>query len=176
MTESIAPAGQSDDSGQGAPQSGTPDFGAPFESLPQGWQNEVARLRNEAAKHRTLYSEVNTKWTEAQPLIEKANQRIAELEDNDGKNAAELALAQAMLGKTHAAVKAGLPADFAERLKGESADEWESDAKTLAETFGTKRSVGYIDPSQGVGSGTATPLNGSDLERGLAGIFGASGE
>lgn len=59
------------------------------------------------------------------------------------------------LAKTRIVVAAGLDIDFADRLKGESEDEWKADAASLAKRVGYLRDKAPIgNPEAGTGSGS----------------------
>lgn len=156
-----------------------------FESLPQYWQDYYGKLRRENASHRTKANEwqnkardLEAKYTEAGQLLETANKRlegVGQLEDQHEKDMAEVEAAKAEAGKVRAAASAGLPVDFADRLKGANAEEWQADAKALAEHFGSKGAGGqsgqaYRDYSQGK-STNQVPLNSDVLTEKFREIF-----
>lgn len=79
--------------------------------------------------------------------LEKANERIAELEAE--KTARER---EQLVGKVLSDAK--LPAEMADRLRGETQEELAADAKALAAALGFDRKP--VDPSQGRGTQRAT--------------------
>lgn len=79
--------------------------------------------------------------------LAKALERIKELEaEKEAQEHKEMVMA--------AVTAANLPAEMADRLKGETADELATDAKKLAETMGFDKTP--IDPSQGKNTGGKT--------------------
>lgn len=86
----------------------------------------------------------------AQADLEKANARIAELEA-----AATARDREQLVSKVLAEAK--LPAEMADRLRGETEEELAADAKTLAAALGFDRKP--VDPTQGQGTQRAiTPM------------------
>ena len=82
--------------------------------------------------------------------LEKANARIAELEAAATAREREQLVSKVL-------TEAKLPAEMADRLRGETEEELAADAKTLAEAFGFDRKP--VDPSQGQGTQRAvTPM------------------
>lgn len=91
-----------------------------------------------------------TELERAQSDLEKANARIAELEA-----AATAREREQLVGKVLSDAK--LPAEMADRLRGETEEELAVDAKTLAAALGFDRKP--VDPSQGQGTQrAATPM------------------
>lgn len=162
---------------------GAPDGTPAFDTLPQYWQDYYGKLRRENAGHRTKsnewqakYEDVNGKYAESGKLLETANKRLenlGQLEDQHEKDLAEIEAHKAASARLHAAASAGLPVDFADRLKGDKPEEWAADAKTLAEQFnGNKGSGGYRDFSQGRGSESGSvPLNSDALTEKFRELF-----
>ena len=91
-----------------------------------------------------------TELERAQSDLEKANARIAELEA-----AATAREREQLVGKVLSDAK--LPAEMADRLRGETQEELAADAKALAAALGFDRKP--VDPSQGQGTQrAATPM------------------
>ena len=91
-----------------------------------------------------------TELERAQADLEKANARIAELE-----TAATARDREQLVSKVLAEAK--LPAEMADRLRGETEEELAADAKTLAAALGFDRKP--VDPTQGQGTQRAvTPM------------------
>lgn len=91
-----------------------------------------------------------TELERAQSDLEKANERIAELEA-----AATAREREQLVSKVLSDAK--LPAEMADRLRGETEEELAADAKTLAAALGFDRKP--VDPSQGQGTQRAvTPM------------------
>ena len=88
-----------------------------------------------------------TELERAQSDLEKANERIAELEA-----AATAREREQLVSKVLSDAK--LPAEMADRLRGETEEELAADAKALAAALGFDRKP--IDPSQGQGTQRAT--------------------
>lgn len=144
-----------------------------LESLPESWQKTFKSLRAENAKYRTKVNEVESKYIEAGELLKAANNKLdsySKLEDDHARTLAELSEAQTVHGRLKAAVDAGIPS-WADRLQGSSPEEWEADAKKLAEQIGAQKPpTGFNDTSQGKGSVPA--LNSDELTRGFARALG----
>ncbi|WP_349018711.1 DUF4355 domain-containing protein [Corynebacterium coyleae] len=82
--------------------------------------------------------------------MEKANARIVELEAAETERAREQLVSKVLS-------EAKLPAEMADRLRGETEEELAADAKTLAAALGFDRKP--VDPSQGQGTQRAiTPM------------------
>ena len=82
--------------------------------------------------------------------LEKANARIAELEAAATAREREQLVSKVL-------TEAKLPAEMADRLRGETEEELAADAKTLAAALGFDRKP--VDPSQGQGTQrAATPM------------------
>ena len=88
-----------------------------------------------------------TELERTQSDLDKANERIAELEAE--KTARER---EQLVGKVLSDAK--LPAEMADRLRGETEEELAADAKALAAALGFDRRP--VDPSQGRGTQRAT--------------------
>jgi predicted nucleic acid-binding Zn-ribbon protein len=119
------------------------------------WKAETEKVRREAAKHRT---EKNTLKTE----LESVTARITEadkLQETYETGLVEAAQSTEKYERLRSAIAGGIPLneilDMADRLKGETPEEWEADAKQLASKL-TAKTVKSGDPSQGVPSKTTS--------------------
>ena len=65
------------------------------------------------------------------------------------------------LEKTRIALNAGLKAEYADRLRGENADEWKADAELLAKDFKAAHQTGPLgNPDPKPADGSVTEANG----------------
>lgn len=119
--------------------------------LPDAARDYIKSLRAESARYRIERNEFRDKYTEAGTLIEQANQKVdkaseweTKVSDLETKNG-DL---EKKLGKLTAAAKFGIP-DEVDRLKGSTPEEWEEDAKSLSEKFGSKPPGIPKDPAAG---------------------------
>lgn len=93
-----------------------------------------------------LTKELNEKITSLESAATAAEQTIKEKDDK----IAEGAKYRADLEKTRIALKAGLDIKYADRLRGDKAEEWEADAKELAKDFAAARAtvpIGSLEPN-----------------------------
>jgi hypothetical protein len=92
----------------------------------------LKKANGEAAKYRKTAEQVEqerkAKDEAEMTAVQKAERRAAELE-------AELSAVKRAQMQAAAAAKLGLPAALADRLKGDTADELEADAKVILETL-----------------------------------------
>jgi hypothetical protein len=112
--------------------------------LPDSARDYIKSLRAESARYRIERNDFRDKYTEAGTLIEKANEKVdkatewetkySDLETKNGD-------LQKQLGKLTAAAKFGIP-DEVGRLQGTTPEEWEADAKSLSEKFGSGKPSG----------------------------------
>lgn len=119
----------------------------------------VAGLRSEAASWRTKARDAEARLaeiedaqkSEAQKALDRAERAESELA---GYRAAEL--------RREAAGKAGLPLEFADRVKGESSEAMEADAKELAKHLKAASNPppgSYDNGAAGQGSGRGTNMD-----------------
>lgn len=117
----------------------TDESGFRVDDLPPEAKKMIADLRRENAKHRTEKQAAKSKleeydsWKDSQLTeLEKAQKRVAELEAleqsrSEGKR------------KEEVAKKVGLDPELADRLRGETEDELEADARAMVTLMGGKR-------------------------------------
>lgn len=74
------------------------------------------------------------------------------------------------LEKTRIALAAGLKIDYADRLRGETAEEWKKDAETLAKDFAASHSTAPLGSSEP--TITENSKNNAALKATLAGLKG----
>ena len=142
-TKSAAPASPSDSSAKDAPADEDED------SHGRGSKREVlADLARERDKRQALQEEVKIlkedyeRFSKAAAQVEEYKKRLEALEAEK--------TAQTRQADIDAALTAAkLPAEMAERLRGETREELEADAKALAEALGIRQP---IDPAQGKGA------------------------
>jgi len=150
----------------------------PFESLPPTWQNEIRKLRDEAAKYR---QRAKTAAESVKPELEsqlreefvtregELLQRIEELNTRYEEALFKASESERNMIKLRLAASHGIPKDkvddFVKRLQGETEDELAEDAKTLAELF-----VPTVAEDRSQGLGTATALNDSAILRSLRAV------
>jgi hypothetical protein len=114
-----------------------PETGS-LEGFPPEAVTYIKDLRNEAAQYRTERNEVRAKYEEAGSLLKDANTKLTELgslQETHEKTLTENASLADKFNRLSVAAKFGI-ADHADRLKGATVEELETDAKTLADTFG----------------------------------------
>ncbi|KAA9155544.1 hypothetical protein FPZ12_029555 [Amycolatopsis acidicola] len=133
--------------------------------LPEFWQGEITRARDDAAKYRTernalrdqlgIATEKASKFDELSEKYEQSLTSVADSDSKYGKLSAVLGAIQDTTIPAHRALT------LASRVQGATAEEWAADAKSLVDMF--SGSAGQprrpIDPSQGQGH---VPLNDGD--------------
>lgn len=87
-----------------------------------------------------LTKDLNEKIKTLEDAAAATQQQLAEKDEEIAKSANY----KADLVKTRIALKAGLKIDYADRLRGETEEDWEKDAEILAKDF---RANSYIPPS-----------------------------
>ena len=107
----------------------------------QASEAEIAELK---AKLKEFERAQMTDQEKQDDDLKEALDRVAELEGQIASSQRQAAIAQALKD-------AKLPAEMADRLKGETADELAADAQKLAEAMGFDK--GPVDPSQGKSTG-----------------------
>ena len=138
------------------PPAGTPDPNAwDIASLPEGAQKYIKELRAEAASYRVSLTEVNEKLSKA-----KTPEDFAAATESAKKSQRELLVELV-------ATKNNIPDALRDRLRGETREELEADAKVLATAFSLPPAA--ADP--GDPSPPAKPVipnpNPNDLSGGL---------
>jgi chromosome segregation ATPase len=115
-----------------------------LDELPEGAQAYIRELRAESARYRTERNEFRDKYTDAGALLQTANEQIDAAKEWETKYES-LLTDNSKLSSKHdrllAAAKFGIPEE-ADRLKGEKYEDWEADAKALAEKFGSGKPPG----------------------------------
>lgn len=92
--------------------------------------------------------------------LQKAQDALAEAERKSAEKDAKIAEGakyKADLEKTRIALAAGLKMEYADRLRGGTAEEWEEDAKILAKDFASAHRTAPL--------GSSEPSSGSDNEK-----------
>lgn len=130
-----------------------------IDHLDEETQAYIRQLRTESGRHRTERNEaraerdrLNEKYSEAGELLKAANEKVGEFQglestvEETAKAHEELRLKRE---KELAAWKAGLLPDDVDRIKGESAEDWEKDAAELATRLGRKVPGIPRDPAAG---------------------------
>jgi hypothetical protein len=136
----------------------------------------VTELRNEAAKARTdkksavevAKAERDTEWQEQVNASQAEQTRLQ----------TELGDSWVELQKLHSAISAGVPTDkllaFASVLKGSTADELDSAAKSAKDLFGGfNKNDPATDPTQGSGGRSPLALNSDALLQAVKSAVGA---
>lgn len=164
-----------------------------FEALPEESQKVVNQMIADAERHRTnagkrdqQIAELTEKltgweskgkeWEATQKQLTEQIESLTSVQGEYESSLAELETLRMNHGKLSTAVQAGLPADWADRLKGSSPEEWAEDAKGLAAQLGIGSPTRYTDPSQGRGSGTQTPLNSDAFTAGFVDLLQSGSE
>lgn len=131
-----------------APEVKTPET---EDELPQWAREKLTKANNEAAKYRVQAKEAAEKAKAAEDLTTQ----FAELSDAKAALAAELESVRMGSVKLQAALSVGIPGEsateFAELLKGDTAEEIQAHAEKVKELFGVKKSDRAVDPTQGLG-------------------------
>lgn len=142
-------------------------------SLDEDTQNYIRSLREEAKTNRLKASEAEAKVTERDTAVQAASAKIDELtakvtessglQDQYAQALSARAEAELKLTRTTAAIEAGLPHTFAERLQGDSADALKADAEAFKAALGTtptktKGEVAF-DRTHGNGPGAPAELD-----------------
>jgi chromosome segregation ATPase len=112
--------------------------------LPDAARDYIKSLRAESARYRIERNDFRDKYTEAGTLIEQANQKVDQATEWETKYSTletKNGDLEKQLGKLTAAAKFGIP-DEVDRLKGSTPEEWEADAQSLAEKFGSNKPTG----------------------------------
>lgn len=126
-------------------------------ALPSWAQDEIKSLRNEAASHRI-------KAREAEQTAATAAEQLKALTDEKTQLSDELSVKGLELTKLTVALNNGIPGesvvDFADLLKGSTAEEIQSHAEKVKAHWSIPASPPATDRSQGRGSSSpATPEN-----------------
>ena len=117
-------------------------------------QAYIKELREEAKTRRLEVADLNTKLSERDSLVAQANTKLDELngkvsqgqeiatkfsalQDEHAQTAAAYANTQLELARINAAREAKLDLNFADRLKGSSADELKADAEKFKASLGS---------------------------------------
>lgn len=111
-----------------------------------GAKKALSKVRQEAAKNRTKLRDLEAKLKDAK-TPEQVAEIVSGLTESNAKETRALLV-------ENVALKAGLPDEALDRLKGETREELEADAKALAKLLGTKTKVdpdvdGGLSPSGG---------------------------
>jgi chromosome segregation ATPase len=118
--------------------------------LPDPARDYIKALRAEAAQYRVERNNFRDKYTEAGTLIEQANQKVDQATEWQTKYSALETTngdLEKQIGRLTAAAKYGIPEEV-DRLKGSTPEEWEEDAKSLSEKFGSGKPTGLAkDPA-----------------------------
>ena len=119
-------------------------------------EREDKKVRAEYADYETI-KESNTKLTadveKANKDLKDAQTKVAEHETTiEGLNA-KVKQYERDSAKTKAALAAGLPADMASRLQGETEDDLKKDAENLAKIFGEKKKTAPLKAYDSEGTG-----------------------
>lgn len=127
--------------------------------LPEWAQAELSRARNDAASYRTRLRETEQARDDLKTSLESETQKVTELQtavDDFKLNSAKFEVALEAQGVDPKPLKT-----FADRLRGSTTEELQTDAKSLLETFnvaGAKPRA--TDKSAGLGNDK--PLSGED--------------
>jgi hypothetical protein len=139
--------------------------------LPEWARQAISTANAEAAAKRV---ELRTKNDE----LTAANSKITEIGAEKDAAVAAKAAADAALLKLTVALAAGIPGDkaaaVAERLRGNTKEEIEADAKSLVDNFGVNlapSAPSATDPSQGQGGNANSGTPEADMANFLKGEF-----
>lgn len=112
-----------------------------LDDLPEGAQKYIRDLRSESARYRTERNEFRDKYADAGDLLKTANEKIEAAKEWETKYESALtdnSKLTSQYDRLRAAAKFGI-SEEADRLKGEKYEDWEADAKALAEKFGNRK-------------------------------------
>lgn len=136
-------------------------------------RTESGRHRNERNEARAERDRLTEKYTEAGELLKQANEKVGQFQTLEG-TVEETAKANEALklqrDKELAAWKAGLLPEDVDRIKGDTAEDWEKDATELASRLGRKAPGIPTDPAAGAGTGdggTKDPITEAFREAGF---------
>lgn len=128
--------------------------------LPKWAQDELSRARNEAAGYRTKLRDAETARNDLQKQYDAETAKVTGL-------TTDLSDAKLFGLKLDAALEVGVPGEhlkaFADRLRGDSADELKKDAETVKQTFGVGTATGGRAPDRSAGLGNDKPSTPDDL-------------
>jgi hypothetical protein len=112
------------------------------------------KLQTKVAERDTKITELTTAATEAARVGETESQKTArevqEALDNAAKATEAAKTSAHELLQLRAAIAAGIPEEDAGRLQGETLEELQADAKSMAERWGTKKDDGKGGAGEGV--------------------------
>jgi hypothetical protein len=150
------------------------------DKLPKWAQKLIGDLRQESAGHRKAKTEADRAAEEAARKAAEEQGQFKTLYETEraSREAAEARARAAELDriKTKIGAKLNLPAELLDRLRGETEEDIEADAKTLLAVIPKPVAITANDGGQGVG-GTAPTLQKSDAEiREMAARYGVSFE
>ena len=120
-----------------------------------------ARISERLKRERETSAKKYEGWTSPEALAEinaEHEKKIKALQDSvaeaekklsdKDEEIAESAKYRTDLEKTRIALAAGLKIEYADRLKGDNADEWKADAETLAKDFAASHAVAPIGSNE----------------------------
>ena len=127
-----------------------------------------AAIKERLKRDREAQAKKYEGWTSPEDLEKRVKEYEKQIKDlQDAATASEKVLAEkdaeiakgakyrTDLEKTRIALAAGLKIDYADRLRGENADEWKKDAETLAKDFAVSHRTAPIGSAEGVNSNAA---------------------
>lgn len=135
------------------------------DELPDWARKQLEKANREAAKYRTQLRDLEPLAEKARELEEaqkSEQQKLAEAQQAAEERASR---AESELLRMRVAVKHELPAELADRLRGDTEEDLEEDAKRLLELVGTPKK--QPDLKQGVRTGD-TPEDGNAWLRQMA--------
>ena len=130
----------------------------PMEELPEDVQKEITDLRRQKDNFRKGLKEYQGKYEEAGELLAAANANLDAAKANEdamGKLTVEMSTKDLELARVRAAAAAKLDLSFADRLRGDTAEELAADALVLAGQFSGSAPAApaaFVDASQGQGN------------------------
>jgi len=151
------PGGQTDPGGDAGQQGATPD--TPLGDAGQAALDKERNARRDAERQANEYRRKIAELEDAgKPELERASSALKRAETERDTHAQRVAELEAQLADREAAdlrrkvgAEVGLPADMADRLRGDNLQALRGDAKKLAEAISAGRPVGDI----GIGRGAA---------------------
>jgi uncharacterized protein (DUF342 family) len=104
------------------------------ERLRKAEEKAMAKAKEQFADYEDLKKQVTDYQEQLQKLTDTVSESEKKLAEKDAE-LAESASYRTDLEKTRIAIEAGLKIDYADRLRGETAEEWKADAQALAKDF-----------------------------------------
>lgn len=117
------------------------------ERIKKAKEKAEAEAAEKYADYDELKAQVGTLTSQVEELTGQ-NTKLQESAAEAERNLAESAKYKTDLEKTRIALQAGLKIEYADRLRGENAEEWKADAEALAKDFAPKPSTAPLGSNE----------------------------